>query len=35
MTLIDLLPETPEPDAVFACPPGLARGQHWGDGLFA
>jgi deferrochelatase/peroxidase EfeB len=20
--------------AVFACPPGLARGQHWGDALF-
>jgi hypothetical protein len=21
--------------AVFACPPGLSPGQHWGDGLFA
>ena len=21
--------------AVFACPPGLRPGQHWGDGLFA
>ena len=21
--------------AVFACPPGLRSGQHWGDGLFA
>jgi deferrochelatase/peroxidase EfeB len=20
--------------AVFACPPGLSPGQHWGDGLF-
>jgi deferrochelatase/peroxidase EfeB len=20
--------------AVFACPPGLSRGQHWGDTLF-
>ncbi len=20
--------------ALFACPPGLSRGQHWGDGLF-
>jgi deferrochelatase/peroxidase EfeB len=21
--------------AVFACPPGLQPGQHWGGGLFA
>jgi deferrochelatase/peroxidase EfeB len=21
--------------AVFACPPGLRPGQHWGDALFA
>ena len=20
---------------LFACPPGIARGQRWGDGLFA
>ena len=20
---------------VFACPPGVSKGQYWGDGLFA
>ena len=34
MTLIDLLPAAPEPDAVFAIPPGLRPGQNYGDALF-